>query len=147
MRIEQLDPIKLPLIARLYKAHYSSAKPKKEELTLVGYVDGDLACVTRFRSIESHRLLTGMLVVPSYRGSGLAHQLMSYCKDVVLTKGDFCFAYVQLEKFYAKYNFKTIEPERLPKHLQVMFERYSSSKRLVAMAYQLDEKCVFELAE
>ena len=147
MRIEQLDPIKLPLITRLYKAYYPSAKPKKEELTLVGYVDGDLACVTRFRIIESHRLLTGMLVIPRYRGSGLAHQLMSYCKDSVLAKGDFCFAYAHLEELYAKHNFKTIEPEQLPKHLQVMFERYSRKKRLVAMAYQLDEKCVLEFVE
>ena len=136
MRIEQLDPIKLPLITRLYKAHYPSAKPKKEEVTIVGYVGSDIACVTRLRSIENDRLLTGMLVIPSYRGSGLAHQLMSYCKDSVFTKGDFCFAYAHLEKFYAQHNFKTIEPRQLPKHLQVIFERYSRSKKLVAMAYE-----------
>jgi hypothetical protein len=72
---------------------------------------------------------------------------MSYCKDSVLAKGDFCFAYTHLETFYAKHNFKTIEPEQLPKHLQVMFERYSRKKSLVAMAYQLDEKYDLELGE
>ena len=147
MRIEQLDPIKLPLITRLYKAHYPSAKLKKEELTIVGYVDDDLVCVARLRTLENYRLLTGMLVIPSYRGSGLAHQIMSYCKDSILAKGDFCFAYAHLEKFYAKHNFKTIEPEQLPKHLRVMFERYSHKKKLVAMAYQLDEKWVLEFVE
>ena len=79
MQIEQLDPMKLPLVSRLYKSFYPSGKAKKDELTLVGYMENQMAAVVRFRTIEQYRLLTGMLVVPDFRGQGLGHELMCYC--------------------------------------------------------------------
>lgn len=135
MQIETLDPIKLPLISRLYKAHYPSGKAKKDELTIVGSIDQQIVSLVRFRNIEQCRLLTGMLVIPEHRGSGLGHQLMGHCAQHVLSERDFCFAYAHLETFYAQHNFKTIDASQLPNSLKGLFERYSLKKPLVAMKY------------
>ncbi len=135
MQIETLDPIKLPLISRLYKAHYPSGKAKKDELTIVGTIEQQIVSLVRFRNIEQFRLLTGMLVIPEHRGSGLGHQLMGYCAQHVLSERDFCFAYAHLETFYVQHNFETIDASQLPNSLKGLFERYSLKKQLVAMKY------------
>ncbi|NOI58439.1 GNAT family N-acetyltransferase [Vibrio coralliilyticus] len=135
MQIETFDPIKLPLVSRLYKAHYPSGKVKKDELIIVGTIDQQIVSLVRFRNIEQLRLLTGMLVIPEHRGSGLGHQLMGYCAQYVLSEHDFCFAYAHLETFYAQHNFKTIDASQLPNSLKGLFERYSLKKQLVAMKY------------
>lgn len=135
LNIVPLDPMKLPLVARLYKAHYPSGKAKRDELTIVGYQQNHIAAVVRFRTVDQYRLLTGMLVVPEYRQQGLGHQLMAHCQQQVLQPGDYCFAYSHLEDFYAQYGFQTLGASALPNPLQVLFERYSRSKSLVAMGY------------
>ena len=135
LQIETLDPIKLPLVTRLYKAHYPSGKAKKDELTMVGYYHNQMAALVRFRRIEDHRLLTGMLVVPEYRQLGLGHQLMTYCQQHILTHGDYCFAYLHLECFYAQHGFQTMNSEALPNSLKSLFERYRRTKSLVTMQY------------
>lgn len=135
IQIEVLDPVKLPLVSRLYKSHYRSGKAKKDELTIVGSVDKQMVAVVRFKSVEENRLLTGMLVVPEFRSQGLAHQLMSYCEQHVLQSGDFCFAYSELESFYQQYGFVTLGSDFLPNTLRGLFERYSQKKSLVAMKY------------
>jgi len=135
LHIEVLDPIKLPLVARLYKAYYPSGKAKKDELIIAGYSDNQLTSVVRFRSVEQYRLLTGMLVVPEHREKGLGHQLMTYCEEQVLINQDFCFAYQHLESFYGQHGFQLVEPQQLPNSLKNLFERYSQTKKLVPMQY------------
>ena len=137
LTIETLDPIKLPLVARLYKQYYPSGKAKKDELTIVGYEQANMVAVVRFRNIEEYRLLTGMLVVPERREQGLGHQLMAHCREQVLTANDFCFAHQHLESFYAQHGFTTQQEQDLPNSLKQLFQRYSNSgKKLVAMQYQ-----------
>lgn len=132
--IEPLDPIKLPLITRLYKQHYPSGKAKRDELIIAGYLEGTLSAVVRFRSIESYRLLTGMLVIPAAQGKGLGHQLLDYCQHQVLQTGDYCFAYQHLHSFYAQHGF--VEEPALPGALDNLYRRYTASgKKLVAMRY------------
>lgn len=133
VKIEVLDPVKMPLVSRLYKAYYPSGKAKKDELTVAAYQNNTLVAVVRFRSIEKYRLMTGMLVVPECRAQGIGHQLMEYCQQNVLGEGDYCFAYEHLESFYSQHGFVTLESEILPNSLNVLFERYSSSKSLVPM--------------
>lgn len=137
LTIETLDPIKLPLVARLYKQYYPSGKAKKDELTIVGYEQANMVSVVRFRNIEEYRLLTGMLVVPEQREKGFGHQLMAHCREQVLTANDYCFAYQHLESFYAQHGFMTQQEQDLPNSLKQLFQRYSNSgKKLVAMQYQ-----------
>lgn len=137
LSIEVLDPIKLPLVARLYKQHYPSGKAKKDELTIVGYLNQQLTAVVRFRSIEHYRLLTGMLVEPEKRGLGLGHELMAYCRQEVLTEQDYCFAYQHLEAFYTQHGFVRTDETNLPNSLKQLFVRYTNSgKKLLAMHYQ-----------
>lgn len=135
MEIETLDPVKLPLVSRLYKAYYPSGKAKRDELTIVGSIESQIISVVRFRSIDCYRLLTGMLVVPEMRDKGLGHQLMAYCAEQVLKEGDFCFAYTHLEVFYQQHGFVAVEPQQLPPALKLLFERYTQKKQLIAMQY------------
>ncbi|WP_159656101.1 GNAT family N-acetyltransferase [Vibrio atypicus] len=137
LTIETLDPIKLPLVARLYKQYYPSGKAKKDELTIVGYEQANMVAVVRFRNIEEYRLLTGMLVVPEQREKGFGHQLMAHCREQILTANDYCFAYQHLESFYTQHGFITQQEQQLPNSLKQLFQRYSNSgKKLVAMQYQ-----------
>ena len=135
MQIEVLDPMKLPLVARLYKTYYPSGKAKKDELTIVGCLEGQMVSVVRFRSIEQYRLLTGMLVVPGQRDRGLGHQLMAHCTQKVMNTNDYCFAYLHLEQFYGQHGFMAIAVDELPNSLKGLFERYARTKKLVPMRY------------
>ncbi|OLQ89960.1 GNAT family N-acetyltransferase [Vibrio ponticus] len=136
LRIETLDPIKLPLVARLYKAHYPSGKAKSNELTIAGYLEHQLACVVRFRPIEQYHLLTGMLVVPELRELGLGHQLLNHCQTEVCNTNTYCFAYPHLENFYQQHGFATISADTLPNSLNQLFTRYTGSgKALIPMHY------------
>lgn len=137
LRIEPLDPLKLPLITRLYKAHYPSAKAKSHELTLVAYQDNHLCGVVRLRPIDRFRLVTGMLVVPEFRGQGIAHHLMEHCQQHLFKTDDYCFAYEHLVPFYAQHSFTALDPATLPEPLHSLFQRYSrSGKALVAMHWK-----------
>lgn len=134
--IEQLEPIKLPLVQKLYKQHYPSAKAKKDELIFAAYCRKDLCAVVRFRKLDKWRLLTGMLVIPEYRSIGIAHFLMQECKKLTINESDYCFAFEHLVTFYSQHGFRRIEPNQLPSTLQQLFVRYcSSGKRLVAMKF------------
>lgn len=138
--IQQLDPLKLPLVQKMYKAHYPSGKAKSSELIYVCYETNKLAGVVRIRAIDSWRLLTGMLVDPAFRGSGIGHALMDHCQANALTHNDYCFAYKHLEHFYSQHGFLTIDSEELPAQLRSLFERYSrSGKSLVPMKYQFEK--------
>ncbi|MBD1567447.1 GNAT family N-acetyltransferase [Vibrio sp. S12_S33] len=136
LNFEVLPPIKLPLIKRIYKDHYPSTKAKKDELCIVGTLDGTICAVVRFRNIEQYRLLTGMLVVPELRGQGVGSQLLDHCESHVLTSQDYCFAYRHLKSFYAAHGFRPLSPNETPQNLKQLLERYlRSGKDLIPMRY------------
>ncbi|WP_117236497.1 GNAT family N-acetyltransferase [Vibrio maerlii] len=137
LTITQLDPIKLPLIKRMYKAHYPSGKAKSDELILVGQDEKSMCCCVRFKTIEQYRLLTGMLVIPSHRSLGVGHQLLDYCQEKILQSTDYCFAYTHLEGMYQSHGFHTVEQDELPNPLRNLYERYTRhGKALIAMQYE-----------
>ncbi|EGU32135.1 hypothetical protein VIBRN418_13211 [Vibrio sp. N418] len=137
LRIETLDPIKLPLVSRLYKAHYPSGKAKKNEQTIVAYHQQQLIGVVRFKPIEQYQLLTGMLVIPEQRGKSIGHALLLHCQQSICNGNTYCFAYPHLEDFYQQHGFATIEQSTLPACLKQLFERYiGSGKALIPMHYQ-----------
>lgn len=70
IHFEVLDPIKVPIIKKLYKAHYPGTKVKKDEQIVVAIQDKQSIGVVRFRRVEEHQLMTGMLVIPSQREKG-----------------------------------------------------------------------------
>ncbi|WP_162047377.1 GNAT family N-acetyltransferase [Vibrio taketomensis] len=139
LRIETLEPIKLPLVSRLYKAHYPSGKAKKNEQTIVGYNNDQLVCVVRFRPIEQYQLLTGMLVIPEQRGQARGHHLLAYCQQCICNSNTYCFAYPHLEHFYQQHGFVSLLADQLPNSLNQLFTRYTASgKCLIPMHYQAD---------
>ncbi|MGF1752573.1 GNAT family N-acetyltransferase [Vibrio makurazakiensis] len=137
--IEQLDPIKLPLVKRFYKEHYPSGKANRSELILTLTIDASIQGVVRFRTVENYRLLTGMAISTNHRYKGLGHSLMKHCKNDVLGSSDYCFAYRHLEAFYSAHGFQLIDSSELPHPLHVLYERYTNSgKDLIPMHFRLN---------
>lgn len=134
--VEALEPIKLPLVQKLYKQYYPSAKAKKDELIFTAYCHNNLCAVVRFRTIDRWRLLTGMLVIPEYRQQGIAHILTQECQRLTLKEDDYCFAFEHLTDFYTQHGFKSVSANELPSTLEQLFLRYSNSgKRIIAMKF------------
>jgi len=137
--IEELDPIKLPLVKRFYKEHYPSGRANRSELIFTLSIDNTLQGIVRFKTIERFRLLTGMVINTSNRGTGLGHALMEFCRVNTLTSADYCFSFRHLESFYAAHGFKAIETENLPSELKNLYERYcKSGKDLIPMHFHLN---------
>ncbi|WP_041852878.1 GNAT family N-acetyltransferase [Vibrio antiquarius] len=131
-----LNPIKLPLIKRLYKAHYPSGRAKKDELIITASHKGEIVALLRLKTVDRSRLLTGMLVIPTLRGTGIGEELLRYCKNNVFIDGDYCFAFTHLESYYSKHGFKTIDCSELPHPLKMAFQRYvDSGKDLIPMQF------------
>ncbi|QOV29785.1 GNAT family N-acetyltransferase [Vibrio diabolicus] len=131
-----LNPIKLPLIKRLYKAHYPSGRAKKDELIITASHKGEIVALLRLKTVDRSRLLTGMLVIPTLRGTGIGEELLRYCRNNVFTDGDYCFAFTHLESYYSKHGFKTIDCSELPHPLKMAFQRYvDSGKDLIPMQF------------
>lgn len=134
--IEVLNPIKLPLIKRLYKAYYPSGKAKSDELIITASTEGSIVALLRMKTVENSRLLTGMLVVPDVRGTGVGDALLTYCEKEVFKDGDYCFAFMHLNAYYAQHGFKVIDSSILPNALKIAFLRYlNSGKDLIPMQF------------
>ncbi len=134
--IEVLNPIKLPLIKRLYKAYYPSGRAKRDELIITANHEGAIVALLRLKTIEHSRLFTGMLVVPEVRGTGVGKALLEHCEKNVFGDGDYCFAFMHLESYYSQYGFKTIDSSALPNSLKMAFQRYvDSGKDLIPMQF------------
>ncbi|WP_179885602.1 GNAT family N-acetyltransferase [Vibrio sp. ES.051] len=140
-----LNPIKLPLIKRLYKAHYPSGRAKRDELILTASDESKIVALLRLKTVENSRLLTGMLVLPEFRSTGAGRALLRHCENKVFNDGDYCFAFKYLEAYYSQHGFKTIESSELPNSLKIAFQRYvGSGKDLIPMQFvpSMASKCV-----
>lgn len=138
IHFEVLDPIKLPLIKKLYKAHYPSAKVKRDELIIIAQREKQIVGVVRLRDVEKYQLLTGMLTIPSVRGKGYGGAILEYCAQHHLHHGVFCYAYKHLKAFYARHGFEEVDVDDLPNTLKQKYLRYSESgKDLVPMQYRI----------
>lgn len=136
LTFSQLEPIKLPIVARFYKEHYPAGKPKRDETIFLTYQENTLIGSVRFKSIDKHQLLTGMLIHPEYRQQGIGHQLMAFCAQSINLTGCYCFAFEHLVPFYSQHGFQILEPQELPLSLQGRFNRYcNSGKSLCAMIF------------
>lgn len=136
--IKSLDPQMLPLVQKLYKQHYKSAKAKSNELIYVAYFQSELCGVVRLRTINENRLLTGMLVSPNRRGMGIGHLILQHCRSETLSVDDYCFAYHNLQPLYQQHGFIAVEPSELPISLKQLFDRYSQSgKNLTPMRFSI----------
>lgn len=136
LRFEILDPIKLPLVKKLYKAYYPSGRAKADEIIWVAMAEHKIAALLRLKTIEEDQLLTGMLVIPDMRQQGVGHALLSHCQEHVFDHQVYCLAYAHLEHYYAQHGFATIDAAQLPNGLKMRFERYSASgKDLIPMQF------------
>ncbi|GAD81429.1 GNAT family N-acetyltransferase [Vibrio ezurae] len=134
--IKSLEPIRLPILKKLYKAHYPSTKIKGGEHIFVAENATSIVGVVRFRNIDKWQLLTGMMVVPDARRQGIASRLLQYCQSTMLNENVYCFAYVHLQQMYSAYGFRCIDIEALPASLQKLYLRYTQAgKPLIIMQY------------
>lgn len=136
IRYQQLNPIRLPIINKLYKDFYPAGKAKRDEILWVGESQQGVICCVRFKFIGELQLLTGMLVKPEYRHQKIATQLLQHAIPQIQQKPCYCFAFKELEALYQRAGFITLQPQQLPHDLQLRFERYChSGKKLIAMHY------------
>ncbi|CAM3210937.1 GNAT family N-acetyltransferase [Vibrio rarus] len=137
LTIKELEPIRLPLLKKLYKSHYPATKIKGNEYILVAEVNSQIMGVVRFRPIEKWRLLTGMMVIPEVRHQGIASQLLKFSQTHLLNDNVYCFSYQHLRPLYENHGFKFVEAETLPSTLSKLYSRYiKSGKSLIAMQYR-----------
>ncbi|GEA53019.1 acyltransferase [Vibrio inusitatus NBRC 102082] len=134
--IKELEPLRLPLLKKLYKSHYPSTKIKAGEKIIVAERDSQIVGVVRYRKLDKWELLTGMLVIPEVRNQGIASQLLHFSQNDILQDNFFCFAYKHLEQLYKAHGFKTIPVEELPSTLAKLYLRYTQTgKPLIVMQY------------
>ena len=77
-----------------------------------------------------------MLVIPEYRLQGIAYKLIESCRSQINQQACYCFAFQELEAFYQKSGFKTINSEILPNNIKQRFHRYANSgKNLIPMLF------------
>ncbi len=132
-----LEPLRFPLINRLYKNYYPAGKAKKDEDIWVGEDGSSIISCVRFKKIEDIQLLTGMLVIPDYRGKGVGDALLAATTKQIENQPCYCFAFSHLVPLYQRAHFTVIEDTELPHYLASRFKRYSESgKNLVPMIYQ-----------
>ncbi|WBA08529.1 GNAT family N-acetyltransferase [Salinivibrio kushneri] len=134
--IHPLEPLRFPLVARFYKTYYPPGKPKKDEHIWV--VDGPsgLCGAVRFQQRQEYQLLTGMLLHPQLRGSGLSHQLLDAVRPLLAQRPSFCLAFRPLTTLYVQHGFNSVDTQALPEELAMRYQSYChSGKDLVAMQY------------
>lgn len=132
----QLDPIRLPLVNKIYKSFYPSGKAKRDETIWVAESNKSIIASVRFKTIDDIQLLTGMLVIPEYRLQGIAYKLIEACRNQINQQACYCFAFQELEVFYQKSGFHTINSENLPNNIKQRFQRYANSgKNLIPMLF------------
>lgn len=137
LRFHPLEPLRFPLINRFYKSHYPAGKAKKDEIIWVGEHTSGIICCVRFKQFDHYQLLTGMLVHPEQRGTGIAKLLLTATQEQLTRSPCFCFAFSHLEKLYQDSGFVVMPEGELPEPLASRIQRYrQSGKDLIAMQYQ-----------
>ncbi|MFD2177576.1 GNAT family N-acetyltransferase [Veronia pacifica] len=137
LRFSSLNPLRFPLVMRLYKTHYPAGKPKKDEVIWTGEGTTGLTAAVRFRQFSEFQLLTGMLVIPESRGKGVAEALLSACQSQIICRPCFCLAFRYLVPLYQRAGFDVIERDALPNDLSGRFDSYChSGKDLVPMKFK-----------
>lgn len=135
-QISPLDPLRFPLVNRFYKTYYPAGKPKKDEVIWTAQGKSGLCAAVRFKRFGENQLLTGMLVHPDLRGSGLSHELLQAVRNQVIEKPCYCLAYRHLVSLYQQHGFEVIDAANLPGDVEDRFHSYcNSGKDLVSMAY------------
>lgn len=136
----ELEPIKLPLVSKLYKDHYPAGKPKRGETVFIVKSGHDLIGAVRFQFVGDAQLLTGMLIHPDYRALGIGHQLLEHCKNQISATICYCFSFPHLTHFYQQHHFEQISENQLPESLRDRFKRYvGSGKQLHSLQFKMKD--------
>lgn len=137
-------------IKKLYQAHMPWAKPKgREKLAIVttnGLDDEDtgqpesddkkIIAVVRIRPIGEFELVTGMLVHPDYRGTGVGDALLEFIKPQLNPGKSFLYALPHLENYYSRAGFQLQAIDTVPNDIGQLYLKYSSQKPLVLMGWK-----------
>ncbi|MBL4831327.1 MAG: GNAT family N-acetyltransferase [Aliivibrio sp.] len=134
----ELEPIKLPLVSKLYKEHYPAGRPKRGETIFIVKSDQVLIGAVRFQITDNAQLLTGMLIHPEFRGLGIGHLLLEHCKKQISATKCYCFSFPHLTNFYYQHHFEEISENQLPESLRGRFKRYvDSGKQLHSLQFKM----------
>ncbi|WP_405630815.1 GNAT family N-acetyltransferase [Pseudoalteromonas sp. Ld20] len=129
-RFECLDPVKTPLVNKFYDSNGARGRANKQDAVWVAYADFDIIAACRIQNRGDHLFLSTLLVTPSWRGKGIARQLLS---QVIKSQQQevYTFAYQSLIDFYRSIGFNFVLT--LPEPLATLFCFYQQRK-IVAMS-------------
>ncbi len=135
---QALNSLHFPLVKKLYKTHYTSGIPRKDEIIWTIKKGHEIVGAVRFRQHSNYQLLTGMLIVPNSRNKGLARYLLEATKPQLREEISYCFAFQHITSLYLSAGFKIIENDKLPNDLYFKLLRYQQSgKELVPMQFDM----------
>lgn len=118
-----------PLADKFYRSQRSPMRANAAAQLWVAQAD-DIIAALGLREVDNGLWLTGLLVTPTWRGQGIASQLLEQALQHQQAPV-WLFCQPGLQPFYQRLGF-TLDPD-LPMPLQQRLQRYRSSKTLLAM--------------
>ncbi|AWB66818.1 N-acetyltransferase [Saccharobesus litoralis] len=137
-----LEPVKLPLVNKFYRANNGRGSAIKSDLIWVARKHNDIVGTLRFSAQQDAWLLTGVLVSELYQGQGIGTHLLGSALnklDQFGAKPVYTFPYQHLVPWYQKLGFCCVEVENLPSLLLAKLTAYRRQGRNIsAMEYKRD---------
>lgn len=133
LQFQPLSPIRFPLIARFYKTHYPTSKPKSHDCIWAAENEKGIQGVVRFQRWENSQLLTGMTIATEARQQGIGHRLLEAVASQCQQLPCYCFAYAHLTAFYQKHGFQTCDLDDLPSPILEKWQQIQRSKKAVVL--------------
>lgn len=131
----QVEALWFPLVKKFYQAYYPSGKPNKADPIWVLKDGAAIISSVRLKPLTSCQLLTALVTHPDFRHQGYASHLMSNLRPQ-LNQPTYCFNTPDLQHFYERHGFTSIEAEELPCELASRLKRYQVKQpSLIAMVY------------
>lgn len=127
--------MEIPLANKFYRSHNLRGKARRHDPCMV-IRDGDrqiVACGS-LRKLTDSQLLTGVAVIESHRGRGVARLLLEHMAEAY-DDSTFTFPYVHLVPFYQSLGYVETEENGLPSAIVDRFHTYQKQGRDIALMH------------
>jgi GNAT superfamily N-acetyltransferase len=138
LQFQLIEPVQFALVDRFYRSQgYKVKCGANERVYAFSVGDGTFISATRLIPQSSgHYWLRNLLVDKSFRGQGLASQMILKLLPDISPMGCYCFALPHLESFYRRLGF-TAQPEHCPDDIVRTYQTYRNRGRdWILMGYR-----------
>lgn len=129
-QFQVIEPVRFALVDRFYRSQGYKVKCGVNERVYAFSADeGAFVAAARLVPQSSgHYWLRNLLVDKSFRGQGLASELIHRFLPDISPLGCYCFALPHLENFYSRLGF-TAQPEHCPEDIVRTYQTYRNRGR------------------